>query len=265
MPAAKTIVQPEQIQHWPLDKLVPYAKNARTHSDAQVAQIAASIKEFGFTNPLLASADGGLLAGHGRLEAAKSLGLTSVPVVVLDHLSAKQRKAYILADNRLALNAGWDEATLREELISLDLANFEMDLLGWSAEELEDLLDPSWGDGSGEPGEGGDGEGERSDGTLQALLDITIELPRHKVEAGDHWKVGEHDLLCCSVTTGHTVYMQLLTPESIFCPYPGPFVPLGDKQDHHLVMVQPDTYIAGHLLDRYEDINGKGSTKKVSA
>ena len=93
---------------WPLDRLAPYERNARTHSAEQVAQIAASIQEFGFTNPILVDGADGILAGHGRLAAAKDMGLAEVPVIVLDHLSPEQRRAYILADNKLALNAGWD-------------------------------------------------------------------------------------------------------------------------------------------------------------
>jgi ParB-like chromosome segregation protein Spo0J len=125
---------------WPLDRLVPYEKNARTHSPEQVAQIAASITEFGFTNPILVDGADGILAGHGRLAAAKDMGLALVPVIVLDHLSAAQRKAYILADNQLALNAGWDENLLQQELISLQLAEFDLSLLGFDENELEGFL-----------------------------------------------------------------------------------------------------------------------------
>ncbi len=108
-----------RIEVWPVERLVPYARNARTHSDEQVAQIAASIVEFGFTNPVLVDSNAGVIAGHGRLLAARKLGLLEVPVVVLDHLSETQRRAYLLADNRLALNAGWDEKLLAAELQEL--------------------------------------------------------------------------------------------------------------------------------------------------
>ena len=105
----------DKIEQWPTAKLVPYARNSRTHSDAQVAQIAASIAEFGFTNPILAGSDGVIVAGHGRLAAAQKLGLAMVPVVVLDHLTPTQRRALVIADNRIAENAGWDEAMLQVE------------------------------------------------------------------------------------------------------------------------------------------------------
>ena len=111
-----TPVLAERIEHWPVERLAPYERNPRTHSDAQVAQIAASIVEFGFVNPILVDSNAGIVAGHGRLLAAKKLGLAEVPVVMLDHLSETQKRAYIIADNRLAENAGWDEQLLAEEL-----------------------------------------------------------------------------------------------------------------------------------------------------
>ena len=123
-----------------VNSLVPYARNARTHSDAQVAQIAASIAEFGFTNPILTDGARGVIAGHGRLAAARKLALTDVPVIELSHLTAIQKKAYILADNRIAANAGWDEELLKLELVELDEADFNLELMGFDAEEIERLL-----------------------------------------------------------------------------------------------------------------------------
>lgn len=120
-----------KIELWSIDKLRPYAKNARTHSDEQVAQIAASITEFGFTNPILVDTDQGIIAGHGRLRAAQQLALAEVPVIVLDHLTDAQRKAYILADNKIALNAGWDDALLAEAIEELGDLDFDLSLLGW--------------------------------------------------------------------------------------------------------------------------------------
>src|ERR1700680_3814028 len=114
----------KHIELWLLDKVIPFARNPRTHSDAQVAQIAASITEFGFNNPILVDTKAGIIAGHGRLLAARKLGLTEVPVIVLDHLTEAQKRAYIIADNQLALNAGWDEALLRLELAALQEEDF---------------------------------------------------------------------------------------------------------------------------------------------
>jgi ParB-like chromosome segregation protein Spo0J len=129
-----------RLELWPVERLVPYERNARTHSAQQTAQIAASIQEFGFTNPILVASDDGIIAGHGRLAAAKELGLAEVPVVVLDHLSPEQKRAYVLADNKLALNAGWDDQLLRMELEALQLEDFDLSLLGWSDDELAELM-----------------------------------------------------------------------------------------------------------------------------
>src|SRR5260370_39718855 len=126
----------KHIEMWPIDKLIPFARNPRTHSDAQVAQIAASIVAFGFTNPILVDTNAGILAGHGRLLAARKLQLREVPVIVLDHLSEAQKRAYIIADNALALNAGWDETLLRAELAALQQENFDISLIGFADDEL---------------------------------------------------------------------------------------------------------------------------------
>src|SRR5215467_7810532 len=113
-----------QIEEWPVDRVIPSEANPRTHTDEQVAQIAASIREFGFVNPILVAADGELIAGEARLRAAQSLGMREVPVIVLAHLSEIQRRALAIADNQLALNAGWDEEMLREQLAALRDADF---------------------------------------------------------------------------------------------------------------------------------------------
>src|SRR5262249_52670834 len=133
----------QRVEHWPIDKLIPYARNARTHSDEQVAQIAASIREFGFNAPILVDGHAGIIAGHGRLMAARKLKLAEVPVIVLDHLSETKKRAYIIADNRLALNAGWDDEMLRVELAALGEEDFNLDLLGFDDAELAALLQES--------------------------------------------------------------------------------------------------------------------------
>ena len=126
----------QQIEYVQIDSLIPYARNSRTHSDAQVAQIAASIKEFGFTNPVLIDKDGGIIAGHGRVMAARKLKLADVPCIRLGHLSDTQKRAYVIADNKLALNAGWDAEALQIELMDLDRDKFKMELLGFDPTEL---------------------------------------------------------------------------------------------------------------------------------
>lgn len=125
------------IEYLPTDSLIPYARNSRTHSDAQVSQVAGSIREFGFTNPVLIDAQDGIIAGHGRVMAALKLKLDTVPCIRLSHLTETQRKAYIIADNKLALNAGWNEEMLLLEFGDLEAAEFDMELLGFSDEELD--------------------------------------------------------------------------------------------------------------------------------
>ena len=133
---------PDRIERLPLEKLIPYAKNSRTHSDEQVAQIAASIREFGFTNPVLIDELDGIIAGHCRVLAARKLGLAEVPCIRLAHLTEAQRRAYVIADNKLALNAGWDEALLRVELVSLrDDHGFDLELTGFDKSELTKTLE----------------------------------------------------------------------------------------------------------------------------
>lgn len=131
----------DKIEQWPIDKLIPYARNARTHSAEQVAQIAASIAEFGFTNPILAGSDGVIVAGHGRLAAAQKLGLETVPVVVLDHLTKSQRRALIIADNRIAELSGWDDEMLRLELDDLSEDGFDTDLTGFDDGDYDGVID----------------------------------------------------------------------------------------------------------------------------
>ncbi len=128
----------KRIELWPVEKLVPYERNARTHSTEQIGQLAASIVEFGFLNPILVDTSAGILAGHGRLAAAQQLGLAKVPVVVLDHLDERQRRAYVLADNKLAENAGWDLELLRQEISAMEI---DPAVLGFGEDDLKRLHD----------------------------------------------------------------------------------------------------------------------------
>ena len=138
--AAGLVALADRIELWPIDRLRPYERNPRTHSEAQVDQIAASMVEFGWTNPILVDEQGGILAGHGRLLAARKLGLAEVPVIRFEHLSEAQKRAYLIADNQLALQAGWSEELLAEELAWLRDERFDLDLVGFDATELERLL-----------------------------------------------------------------------------------------------------------------------------
>ena len=175
----------DRIEHWPIDKLLPYVRNARQHSDEQIAQIAASIAEFGFVNPILTGADGVLVAGHGRLAAARKLGLATVPVVVLDHLTPTQRRALVLADNRLAELATWDDALLRIELEALQDDGFDLDLTGFDADALAELLADE------EP----QIEGRTEDDAIPEMPEEPVSRP------GDVWRLGPHRLVCGDATT----------------------------------------------------------------
>ena len=135
------IAMAQKIELWSIERLQPYEKNARVHSKEQVGQIAASIVEFGFLNPILVDSNDGIVAGHGRLSAAKELALDEVPVVVLDHLTESQKKAYILVDNKLAENATWNEALLQEEIVALNLQDFDISVLGWDEDEIREIME----------------------------------------------------------------------------------------------------------------------------
>lgn len=166
-----------------LDALIPYANNTRTHSEEQVAQVAASIREFGFTNPVLVDADNGIIAGHGRVLAARKLGLAEVPCIRLAHLDEKQKRAYVIADNKLALNAGWDDELLALELGALRDDGFDIGLTGFSEEELAALVVPEVIEG-------------------QTDEDAVPEAPEDpKTVEGDIWVLGRHRLMCGDSTS----------------------------------------------------------------
>ena len=172
-----------QIKEVEVTALIPYAKNSRTHDDAQVAQIAASIKEFGWTNPILVDGDKGVIAGHGRLLAARKLGHDKVPVIELKHMTEAQKRAYVIADNKLALNAGWDNNFLALELQDLKDQDFDLTLLGFDDKELDALLSPEIVDGLTDE---------------DAVPDTPIEP---KTKLGDIYILGNHRLMCGDSTS----------------------------------------------------------------
>ena len=177
-----------RIEQTAVERLIPYARNARTHSEAQIAQLAGSIAEFGFVNPVLVGNDHVIIAGHGRVMAAKKLGLDSVPTIMLSHLNENQRRALVLADNRLAENAGWDESMLKLELQALSEAEFDLDLVGFDDCELETLLHNT------------------DDEQTSALDDNVPEAQENPVsQLGDLWLLGEHRLLCGDATNATDV------------------------------------------------------------
>ena len=174
----------DSVQRRPIDELIPYANNARTHSDEQVAQIAASMREWGWTNPVLVDDNGGIIAGHGRVMAARKLGLTDVPCMVASGWTDEQKRAYVLADNQLATNAGWNPEVLSLELKGLDAAGFNLDLLGFGdlaalmADKTEGLTDPD----------------EVPDAPLEPVTVL-----------GDVWVMGKHRIICGDSTDADTV------------------------------------------------------------
>jgi DNA modification methylase len=179
------------IEYRPVASLVPYARNARTHSEAQVALIAGSIREFGFTSPVLVDGANGIIAGHGRVLAARQLGLATVPVIELGHLSEAQRRAYILADNRLAEQAGWDREMLALELGDLQLDGFDLGLTGFDLGDLERLL--------ADPGTAGHTDPDE----VPAVPDQPVSA------AGDVWQLGRHRLVCGDCTDPEVVAKAL--------------------------------------------------------
>lgn len=181
------------VQYRPLAELIPYAKNSRTHSDEQVAQIAASIREFGWTNPVLVDGRNGIIAGHGRVLAARKLGLTEVPVIERSDMTEAQRRAYVIADNQLAMNAGWDLDLLKLEVADLAGMDFDVGLLGFDGAFLDGLLTPATTDGLTDP-------------------DEIPDAPEEPVSRpGDVWTMGAHRIVCGSATV-ETDVAKLLGP-----------------------------------------------------
>lgn len=204
----------EKIEMLAIAALVPYARNSRTHSKEQIAQIARSIQEFGFTNPVLIDGEGGIVAGHGRVMAAQSLGVGSVPCLRVDWLTEAQKKAYVIADNQLALNAGWDNDILSAEIKELQQDGFALDMLGFSNEDLDSLL------GTGEEPPGKDPE----------------QCPPVSVEPvsvlGDLWLLGQHRLICGDCTTQTAMDALMNGEQADVCWTDPPYnVAYGDKAE----------------------------------
>ena len=173
----------DKVEQWPIEKLVPYAKNSRTHSEEQVAQIAASIKEWGFTTAVLVDESGSIIAGHGRVMAARKLGMASLPVMVAAGWTDAQKRAYVIADNKLALNAGWDNELLALEMGELGDLGFDLDLVGFTDEEIAALM----------PVQGTDGLTDPDD--APAVQENPVTVP------GDVWVMGKHRLMCGDSTS----------------------------------------------------------------
>ncbi|CAK0739304.1 Methyltransferase [Azospirillaceae bacterium] len=209
-----------RIEQWPIDRLRPFDRNPRVHDPEQVTRIAGSIAEFGWLVPVLADGEGNVIAGHGRLLAAKLLGLTEAPVVVTTHLSETQRRAYVIADNQLTMSSRWDDELLAGLLHELNGRNFDLDLLGFSAEQLDDLMAPLEDESEPETSSSG-GEGEEEDAP---------EPPSKPVSCfGDLWLLGEHRLLCGDSTDAACV-ARLMVGETAGLCFTSP--PYGNQREY---------------------------------
>ncbi len=211
------------VEYRKVDALIPYARNPRTHTDAQVAKIAASIVEYGWTNPVLVDGDNGVIAGHGRLAAARKLGLAEVPVIELAHLSPTQKRAYVISDNRLALDAGWDEELLALEFAELSEAGYDLALTGFEDAEIEALV---IGQMVGE----GDSTEQKQDGEEPDAADDVPDAPVVPVScSGDVWALGTHRLICGDATDP-TVVATLMQGEKATLCFTSP--PYGNQRDY---------------------------------
>lgn len=242
-------------KEWPLARVIPYENNERTHPPDQIQLLANLLLKFGPDQPIVVDEHGVILKGHGRREAALSAGMTKFPVVQRRGLSDHDKTALRISDNQSGLLAGWNHALVQTGLKTLETAGYDLNLLGFSQVELtgfrSELVNEI--------------EEEKQRGALLELVNITIAEPRHQVERGDHYVLGDrHHLLCQSVISGWPTWAPLLKDDALFCPYPGVFVPFGNKaKTHVLVLVQGDPYIAGHILDRWVEANGKKSVRKM--
>ena len=203
----------KQIILQPIEALIPYARNSRTHSDEQVAQIAASIREFGFTNPVLVDDEGGIVAGHGRVMAARQIGMTAVPTINVGWLSEQQRRAYVIADNQLAMNAGWDESVLAQEVAWLQDHQFNTDLLGFNADFLDGLL----------------AEEAATDVGLTDQDDAPSLQAEPVTRLGDVWVMGKHRLMCGDSTSINSVKTLMNGEKADLC-FTSP--PYGQQRDY---------------------------------
>ena len=209
------------IEYLPIGSLTPYARNARTHSPEQVAQIAASITEFGWTNPILVDGDNGIIAGHGRLAAARKLGLDQVPVIELAHLTVAQKRALVIADNRLALDAGWDEEMLALELADLSEAGYDLALTGFEDAEIEALLTGDMTDADADAEPDAD-EPDAADDVPDAPV-VAVSRP------GDVWAIGAHRLICGDATDRGVVAALMDGDAARLC-FTSP--PYGNQRDY---------------------------------
>jgi ParB-like chromosome segregation protein Spo0J len=197
-----------RVEYRKIETLIPFARNPRTHSEAQIAKLASSIVEFGWTQPILVDGANGIIAGHGRLAAARKLDLPEVPVIELGHLTPAQKRAYVIADNRLALDAGWDEELLSLELAELSESGYDLTMTGFSNEEIEELL----------VGAEQAFEEESSSDSKDDAADDVPEAPSNPVSRpGDVWQIGAHRVICGDATDPGVVRTLMAGEQAALC------------------------------------------------
>lgn len=249
-------------------ELVPNPRNPNKHGDEQTKVLSRIIKHQGWRAPIVVSKlSGYIVAGHGRLQAAKLLGVSEVPVNYQHFDTSADEDAHLLADNRIAELA---ELDLEEvAAIMADIKDdIDLSLTGFDDDEFNALLEGDYAsvDPDYEP-KNKDGSVDNEKGSLISLLNVVVADPKHEVGTGDLWMLGHHYLSCTSVFKDFREWMPLIEeagPNALFVPYPSPMTAVGDNtKEKTLVMVVPDPYVAGHILDRYVEVNGEGSVSKV--
>ena len=227
------MIESLRVEYRKVETLIPFARNPRTHSDAQVAKLAASVVEFGWTNPILVDGSQGIIAGHGRLAAARKLGLAEVPVIELSHLTLAQKRAYVIADNRLALDAGWDEEMLSIELAELSESGYDLTLTGFTNDEIKELLVDAE-DGAGT---------EDSTDTSEDAADEVPDAPVNPVSrSGDVWQLGAHLVICGDAADATVVNTLMDGDKAVLC-FTSP--PYGNQRDYTNTIIDWDVLMRG--------------------
>jgi DNA modification methylase len=234
-----------RVEYRKIETLIPFARNPRTHSEAQIAKLASSIVEFGWTQPILVDGANGIIAGHGRLAAARKLDLLEVPVIELGHLTSAQKRAYVIADNRLALDAGWDEELLSLELAELSEAGYDLTMTGFSNEEIEELL----------VGAEQALQEESSDESEEDAADEVPEVPSNPVSrTGDVWQIGTHRLICGDATDPAVVRSLMAGEQAALC-FTSP--PYGNQRDYTNTIIDWDALMRGVFANLPMAANGQ--------
>lgn len=222
-----------RVEYRKIETLIPFVRNPRTHSEAQIAKLASSIVEFGWTQPILVDGVNGIIAGHGRLAAARKLDLLEVPVIELGHLSPPQKRAYVIADNRLALDAGWDEELLSLELAELSESGYDLTMTGFTNEEIEELL----------VGAEQALQDEASDGSEEDAADDVPDVPANPVSRpGDVWQIGAHRVICGDATDPAVVRTLMAGEQAALC-FTSP--PYGNQRDYTNTIIDWDALMRG--------------------